>query len=176
MKIGIYTLHDLKHAEKEAEKINSLTLATLPRRRFDPKKVAYNALDQAKLAKFEHKEDIFEDLFASAESLYQVKSLAIHEYNDEGLVEFNRLREKRLQTLPLDLLATTPTTKSSEPEQRCDKEPPITSKQQEEVHDQRQEETQGNLQRQEETQAKTQEESGSKVNDDTQIDPKLLQE
>ena len=110
MRCGIYTLHDFKHAEKEAEKINSLTLATLPSRRFDPNKVAYNALDQAKLTKFEHKEDKFEDLFASAESLHQVKSLAILEYKDEGIVEFNRLREQRLQTLPLDLLATTPTT------------------------------------------------------------------
>ena len=44
------------------------------------------------------------------------------------------------------------------------------------MHNQRQEETQENVQRQDETQAKTQEESGSKVNDDTQIDPNLLQQ
>lgn len=73
--------------------MKSLTLATLPNRRFDPNKVAYNALEQEKLTKFDHKEDKFDDLFSSAESMYQVRSLAIIEYKDEGLVEFNVLRE-----------------------------------------------------------------------------------
>ena len=63
LRCGVYTLHDLKHAEKEATKIQSLTLATIPNRPYDPKKVAYNALEQAKLTKFEHKEDMFDDLF-----------------------------------------------------------------------------------------------------------------
>jgi len=116
LRCGVYTLHDFKHSEKEATKMKSLTLATLPNRRFDPNKVAYNALEQAKLTKFDHKEDKFDDLFSSAESMYQVRSLAIMEYKDEGLVEFNRLREQRLQTMPLDLLATIPATESSEPE------------------------------------------------------------
>jgi len=47
-------------------------------------------------------------------------------YNDEGLVEFNMLREQRLQTLPLDLLATTPTTKSSKPGKKSIDEPLAT--------------------------------------------------
>ena len=82
------------------------------------------------MTNFDHKEDKFDELFSSAESMSQVKSLARMEYKDDGLVEFNRLREQRLQTLPLDLLATTPTTESSEPEQRLTKEPPVTSKEQ----------------------------------------------
>ena len=94
-----------------------LNLATLPNRRFDPKKVVYNVLDQAKLTKFEHKEDEFDDLFSSAESIFQVQEIAKMRYHDEGLVEFNKLREQRLQTLPLDLLSTTPMIQSSEPEQ-----------------------------------------------------------
>ena len=118
--------------------MKSLALATLPNRQFDPNKVAYNALEQAKLTKFDHIEDKFDDLFSLAKSMYQFRSLAIMEYKDEGLVEFNRLREQRLQTLPLDLLATTPTTESSEPEQQHAKEPPVKSKEQEKV----QEETQ----------------------------------
>jgi hypothetical protein len=118
LRCGVYTLHDYKHAEKEAGKINMLNLATIPNRQFDPRKVAYNVLEQAKLTKFDHEKDEFDDLFSSAESLFQVKTLAKMKYKDEGLVEFNRLREQRLQTLPLDLLATTPTTKSSEPEQK----------------------------------------------------------
>lgn len=67
-----------------------------------------------------------------------------------------------MQTLPLDLLATTPATKSSKFEQRHTKEPPITTKEQEKG--------------QEETQTKEQEQSSIEVNVDTQIDPKLLQE
>ena len=67
---------------------------------------------------FDHEKYDFDDLFSSTESLSQVKTLAKMKYNDEGLVEFNRLREQRLQNLPLDLLATTPTTKSSEPRRR----------------------------------------------------------
>jgi len=93
LRCGVYTLHDLKHAEKEATKIKSLTLATIPNRPFDPKKVAYNALEQAKLTKFEHKEDTFDDLFISTESISQARELARMKYNDEGLTEFNKLRE-----------------------------------------------------------------------------------
>jgi len=60
---------------------------------------------------------MFDDLFSLAKSMSQVMSRAKMEYKDDKLIEFNRLREHRLQTLPLDLLATTPTTESSEPEQ-----------------------------------------------------------
>jgi len=49
-------------------------------------------------------------------------------YKDEGMVEFNRLREQRLQTLPPDLLATTPTTQSSEREQQIIDKPPAIEK------------------------------------------------
>lgn len=45
LRCGVYALHDYKHAEKEADKINALNLATLPNRRFDPNRVAYNALE-----------------------------------------------------------------------------------------------------------------------------------
>ena len=114
------------------------------------------------MTKFYHKEDKFDDLFSSAESIYQVRSLAIMDYKDEGLVEFNRLREQRLQTLPLDLLATTLAIESHEPKQRHTKEPPVTTKEHKKV--------------QEETQTKEQEHSNIEVNVDTQIDPKLLQE
>lgn len=87
-----------------------LNLATIPNRQYDPRKLAYNVLEQAKLTKFYHEKDQFDDLFSLSESLFQVKTLAKMKCKDEGLVEFNRLREQRLQTLPLDLLATTPTT------------------------------------------------------------------
>ena len=105
-----------------------LNLATIPNKQFDPRKVAYTVLEQAKLTKFEHEKDEFDDLFSLAKSLFQVKTLAKMRYKDEGLVEFNRLREQRLQTLPLDLLATTPTTQSSEPGQQIIDKPPAIEK------------------------------------------------
>jgi len=55
--------------------------------------VAYNVLDQAKLAKFDHEDDVFDDIFASSVSLFQVKALAKIKYQDERLEVFNRLRE-----------------------------------------------------------------------------------
>jgi len=70
LRCDVYTLHDYKHAEKEVEKINMLNLATIPNRQFDPRKVAYTVLEQAKLTKFEHEKDEFDDLFSSAESLF----------------------------------------------------------------------------------------------------------
>ena len=104
--------------------------------------------------------------------MYQVRLLAIMQYKDEGLTEFNRLREQRLQTLPLDLLATTPMIESSEPEKRFSKDPPATSKivgeiqtkEQEEVQRREQEEVQ--RREQEETQRKEQEQSSTEVNVD----------
>ena len=54
-------------------------------------------------------------------------------YHDEGLTKFNTLREQRLQTLPLDLLVTTPATSSSEPDRQQSKEPPVITKKQESI-------------------------------------------
>ena len=80
MRCGVYNLHDYKHAEKEAGKINMLNLTIIPNMQYDPKKVSYNVLEQAKLIKFDHEKDEFDDLFSSAESLFQVKTLAKMKY------------------------------------------------------------------------------------------------
>jgi len=90
-----------------------LNLATIPNGKYHPRQVAYNVTSQTKLAKFDHEVHDFNDLFASTESIFQVKRLARIRYQDEGLETFNRLREQRLQTLPLDLLATIPTVQPS---------------------------------------------------------------
>ena len=87
-------------------------------------------------------------------------------YNDERLVEFNRLREQRLQTLPLELLATTSTTQSSEPKHRIIDKPPTLGKILEK----------GKEPEQEKEQKKEQDKGSENINVDTQIDPKLLQE
>jgi len=86
LRCGVYTLHDYKHVENEAKKINMLNLATIPNRKFNPRKVAYNVLEQAKLTRFDHEKDDFDDLFSSVESLFQVQMLAKMRYNDERLV------------------------------------------------------------------------------------------
>lgn len=70
LRCGVFTLHDYKHVEKEAEKIQMLNLATIPRRQYDPKKIAYNVTSHAKLTRFDHEEDIFVDLFSSVELFF----------------------------------------------------------------------------------------------------------
>lgn len=105
-----------------------LNLATIPNKQYGPRKVAYNVLEQAKLTRFDHEKDEFDDLFSSAETLFQVKTLARIRYKDEGLEEFNRLREQRLQTLPLYLFATTTAIQSNEPEQQTSVKPPSVEK------------------------------------------------
>ena len=66
----VFTLHDYKHVEKEEEKIQMLNFATIPNRQYDPRKVSYTVLEQAKIARFDHEKDEFDDLFSSAESLF----------------------------------------------------------------------------------------------------------
>jgi len=72
---GTYTLHDFMHAEKEAEKTKDLNLAVIPKRQYDPKKVAYNFTNQVKISKFIHEEDELDDLFALAQLFSQVTHL-----------------------------------------------------------------------------------------------------
>jgi len=70
LQCSIFTLYDYKHVEKEAEKIHMLNLATIPRRQYDPKNIAYNVTSQAKLTRFDHEEDIFDDLLSSVELFF----------------------------------------------------------------------------------------------------------
>lgn len=169
LRCGVYTILDWKHVEKEAVKISMLNLATIYNRKFNPRKVAYNVLKQAKLTKFDHEKDDFDNLFSSAESLSQVKTLARMRYND-GLVEFNRLREQRLQTPPLDLLATTPTIKSREPRQKSSDEPPTTEKEPEKGKEQEAEKGK----EQEAKQENERKQSNEVIDLEAQIDPRLL--
>lgn len=81
-------------------------------------------------------------------------------YQDEGLEKFNRLRDQRLQTLPLDLLATTLTVQSSKTKQQVvDKAPGVEKiPEKEKISEQEQEQ-----------------ENGSELIDSNiHIDPKLL--
>ena len=142
LRIGVYTLQNYKHAEKEATKLQMISLASIPNRLYDPKKTAFIALEQAELSKVVHQEDQFDDLFVSADSISQIKQLAAMRYEDVELTEFNKLRKQRLQTLPLDLLSTTPTSSSSEPGQQQINSPPVTIKE----YDKQQEERQNKLQ------------------------------
>jgi len=107
LQCGAFTLHDFKHVEKEAEKIKLLKLATILKRKYNPRSVGYNVTAQAKITKFYHEKDNFDDLFVSTEVFSQVKHLAKIKLGAEGLEEFYKLRAHRLETLSLDLLNTT---------------------------------------------------------------------
>ena len=50
LRCGTYTLHDFKHAKKEAEKTKDMSLAVIPKRQYDPNKVAINFTNQVKLS------------------------------------------------------------------------------------------------------------------------------
>jgi len=42
LRCDTYSLHDFKHAKKEAKKIKILKLAVIPKRQYDPNEVADN--------------------------------------------------------------------------------------------------------------------------------------
>lgn len=109
LRCDTYTLHDFKHAEKEAEKNKDLSLAVIPKRQYDPNKVAYNFTSQGKISKFIHEEEEFDDLFTSTELFSQVTHLERFKLGAAKMDKFMEYRTQRLQTLPLYLLNTTPT-------------------------------------------------------------------
>ena len=149
LRIGVFTLLNYKHAEKEAAKFQALSLATIPNRFYDPKQTAYTALEQAKLTKIEHQEDMFDDLFVATDTIGQAKELARMKYNDETLAEFNKLREQRFQTLPLDLLSTIPASSSSEPGRQQVRPPPVTTREQDKQQEEKHKKLQAEKQRKE---------------------------
>lgn len=63
LKCGDYTLSNFFHAEKEVFKLTDLKLSTIPGRKYDPKKVAYDFTTSVSIARFEHEPNIFDDLF-----------------------------------------------------------------------------------------------------------------
>lgn len=106
-----------------------LNLAAILNRQYDPPKVSYNVTTQAKLAKFDHEVDDFDDLFASAEIIFQVKGLARIRHGEDGLETFNRLKAQRLQNLPLDLLAIARGVQpQSQSEQKAANKSPVVEK------------------------------------------------
>lgn len=96
LQCGTYTLHDVKHAEKETKKIKILKLVVIPKRQYDPKAMAYNFTSHVKIAKFEHEKDGYDDLFTSTELFYQVKHLANIRLAAKGLDKFMKFRTQRL--------------------------------------------------------------------------------
>lgn len=101
-------MHDFKHAKKEANKTKDLSLAGIPKRQYDPNKVAFNFTTQMKVDKFSHEEDEFDDLFSSAELFSTVSHLEIFKLGVDKMDKFIEYRTLRLLTVPLDLLNTTP--------------------------------------------------------------------
>lgn len=88
LRCGSFSLHDFKHVEKENQKIKDLILATIPKRQYDPKKISINFTSMVHVAKFEHEDANFDDLFASAEGFSQVKNLANLKFRASGMEEF----------------------------------------------------------------------------------------
>lgn len=97
-------MHDFKHAEKEAERTKDVRLAVIPKRQYDPNKVAFNFTSLVKISKFIHERDEFDDLFASAKLFSQVSHLEILKLGPEKMDKIMEYMTQRLLIVPLDLL------------------------------------------------------------------------
>lgn len=105
---NIYSLHDYKHAQFEAEKTKGLNLAVILKTQYDSKKVAFNFTTQVKVNQLAHEKYEFNDLFTLLETFTRVIHMAKIKLGSAKMDQFIQYIMQRLQTVPLDLLNTVP--------------------------------------------------------------------
>lgn len=81
-------------------------MATLPKRQFDPEKVAQNVTMSLKVKPFTHEDHEFEDLLQLVESFGQAFNWSKVNFNPDNFERFQEFRNRKLETIPLDLLRT----------------------------------------------------------------------
>ena len=104
VKCGSFDLANFVHATKESTQMEALRLHTLPKRKFDPNKVAYNVTAGVKLKPYNHEDNYFEDLLQSDESFEQAFEWAKVNMNPEDFQIFKKFRNERLEVIPMHLL------------------------------------------------------------------------
>ena len=72
IRCGSFSLANFNHATKESLSLESLRLHTLPKRQFDPDKIAHNITTTIRIKPFNYEANDSEDLLQSAESFEQV--------------------------------------------------------------------------------------------------------
>jgi len=97
---------NFNHATKESLSLESLRLHTLPKRQFDPDKIAQNITTTVKIKPFNHEANDFEDILKSVESFKQTFNWAKANFSPEDFENFQEFRNQRLKIIPLHLLRT----------------------------------------------------------------------
>ena len=104
IKCGSFALANSVHATKESEHMEALRLHTLPKRQFDPNKVAYNVTTGVNLMPYNNEDNYFEDLLQSAIPFEQTFKWAKANLKPEYFQRFQEFRNERLQVIPMHLL------------------------------------------------------------------------
>lgn len=99
-----FALENFVHATKESTHMEALGLHTLPKRKFDPNKVAYNVTIGVKLKPYNHGDNYFEDLLQLDISFEQAFEWEKENLKLEYFQRFQEFRNERLQVIPMHLL------------------------------------------------------------------------
>lgn len=101
VKCGSFALVDFVHATKELGHMEALRLHTLPKRKFDPNKVAYNVTTRVKLKPYNHDDNNFEDLLQSTVSFEQAFRWAKENLKPKYFQIFHEFEYERLLVIPM---------------------------------------------------------------------------
>ena len=106
IRCGSFSLENFNHANKELLNLESLRFHTLPKRQFDPEKVAQNVTIALKVKPFIHEAHEFEDFLQSAESFKQAFDWGKVNLSHGDFERFQEFRNQRLETIQLHFLRT----------------------------------------------------------------------
>ena len=84
--------------------MEGLRLHTLPKRKFDPNKVAYNITIALKIKPYNHEVNDFEDLLQSVESFKQSFEWERENLSPGNFGNIQEFRNRRLEIIPMHLL------------------------------------------------------------------------
>ena len=99
-----FALANFVHATEESTHMESLRLHILPKRKFDPNKVAYNVTTGVKRKPYNHEDNYFEDLLHSVVSFEQEFKWVMENLKHGDFQRFQEFKNERLQVIPMHLL------------------------------------------------------------------------
>jgi len=108
LQCGSFALHAYGYVAKEAEIIMSLKSIIVPRRQYDPNKIAKEFNTMVKVKQFSHEEDAFNDLFQGEKNFAQVLHSTSLQVSSKDINYFHVYRNKTPLKVPLDLLQIEP--------------------------------------------------------------------
>lgn len=109
LQCGEFALHDLGHAFKAVEIMQSLKLPKFLGRQYDPNCTAKDFTTMLWVKLFSYEEDVSDGIFIQNVKFTEVKHMSSLRFDLEELVVFHEYRERRLLKVPLDQLLIEPT-------------------------------------------------------------------